>query len=234
MNDRKRKIALIDDNENILTSVAIALENEGFEVTTYTNGALALEDFKEDQPDLLLLDIKMPIMDGMEVLYNLRKFSNLPVIFLTSKDDEVDEIFALKMGADDFVKKPFSQRLLLERIRALLRRLENNSKASDAEENIITRGDLTLDRNQHSCRWKGEEVNLTATEFYILQALIERPGMVKTREALLEIAYNDQVFVDDRSIDSHIRRMRKKFKNIDESFNMIETLYGVGYRFEKN
>lgn len=232
------KIALVDDNENILTSVSIALTNEGFDVATYIDGTAALEDFKAVLPDLVILDIKMPIMDGMEVLYNLRKISDIPVIFLTSKDDEVDEILALKMGADDFIKKPFSHKLLVERIKVVLRRYEANKKSvndgdnSSEMDSVIVRGDLILDKKRHLCSWKGKEINLTVTEFYILQALVERPGIVKTRESLLEVAYNDQIFVDDRSIDSHIRRLRKKFKNIDEGFNMIETLYGVGYRYE--
>lgn len=229
----KTKIALIDDNENILTSVAISLEHTGFEVVSFTNGIYALEDFAEDLPDLVVLDIKMPDMDGFEVLQNLRKIADIPVIFLTSKDEEIDELLALKMGADDFIKKPFSQNLLIERIRSVLRRVEATVSTEEENKKTIIRGDLILDPIKHLCSWKEHIVNLTATEFQILEALVEREGVVKTRDALLEVASNDQTFVDDRSIDTHIRRLRKKFKEVDESFNNIETLYGVGYRFNK-
>lgn len=229
----KTKIALIDDNENILTSLTITLEHEGFEVSTFTNGSYALEDFKEEIPNLIILDIKMPDMDGFEVLRNLRQFSNVPVIFLTSKDEEIDELLALKMGADDFIKKPFSQNLLLERIKSVLRRAEyNNVDEQDEDKRVITRGNLFLDPVKHLCTWKGHVVNLTVTEFQILEALVEREGIVKTRDSLLDVVGNDQDFIDDRAIDSHIRRLRKKFKKVDDKFNNIETLYGVGYRFD--
>lgn len=231
--NEKTKIALVDDNKNILTSVAITLENAGFEVTQFSDGAYALENFSKSMPDLIILDIKMPNMDGIEVLHNLRKFSNVPVIFLTSKDEEVEELLTLKMGADDFIKKPFSQNLLIERIKAVLRRSQQAQKLDDkSKETIIIRGKLILDPIKYLCSWDGSIVNLTATEFQLLKSLVERPGVVKTRESLLEVASIDQTFVDDRSIDSHIRRLRKKFKNIDSSFNSIDTLYGIGYRFD--
>ena len=222
-------IALVDDDRNILTSVSIALEAEGYRIMTYTDGASALDGFRTTQPDLAILDIKMPRMDGMETLRRLRQKSDLPVIFLTSKDEEIDELFGLKMGADDFIRKPFSQRLLVERVKAVLRRSapkENDAKALD-------RGLLRMDPERHTCTWKNEPVTLTVTEFLILQALATRPGVVKSRNALMDAAYDDQVYVDDRTIDSHIKRLRKKFKVVDNEFEMIETLYGVGYRFKE-
>ena len=229
-------IALVDDDRNILTSVSIALEAEGYRVQTYTDGASALDGLKANPPDLAILDIKMPRMDGMELLRRLRQKSELPVIFLTSKDDEIDELFGLKMGADDFIHKPFSQRLLVERVKAVLRRVtpkgEAGTKPTDAAR-ILDRGLLSMDQERHTCTWKGEPVTLTVTEFLILYALAQRPGVVKSRNALMDAAYDDQVYVDDRTIDSHIKRLRKKFKAVDDDFEMIETLYGVGYRFKE-
>jgi two-component system response regulator ChvI len=229
-------IALVDDDRNILTSVSIALEAEGYRVQTYTDGASALDGLKANPPDLAILDIKMPRMDGMELLRRLRQKSELPVIFLTSKDDEIDELFGLKMGADDFIHKPFSQRLLVERVKAVLRRVapkgEVGTKPADAAR-ILDRGLLSMDQERHTCTWKGEPVTLTVTEFLILYALAQRPGVVKSRNALMDAAYDDQVYVDDRTIDSHIKRLRKKFKSVDDDFEMIETLYGVGYRFKE-
>jgi two-component system, OmpR family, response regulator ChvI len=238
-------IALVDDDRNILTSVSIALEAEGFRVDTYTDGASALEGLQLRRPDLAVFDIKMPRMDGMELLRRLRQKSDLPVIFLTSKDEEIDELFGLKMGADDFIRKPFSQRLLLERIKAILRRGTREpmngklggpaggtaSGTSGGEQTMIERGDLLMDRERHACTWKGRGVTLTVTEFLILNALAHRPGVVKSRDSLMDAAYDDQVYVDDRTIDSHIKRLRKKFKAVDDSFDMIETLYGVGYKY---
>lgn len=224
-----KKIALIDDNKNILTSVAIALENAHFEVSKFTDGVKALEEFANSIPDLVVLDIKMPIMDGIEVLHNLRKFSNVPVIFLTSKDEEIDELLALKMGADDFIRKPFSQNLLIERIRTILRRSQQDN---EAPETLISRGKLILDPSKHFCSWDGHVLHLTVTEFQLLEALVERESVVKSRENLLEVVANDQNFIDDRSIDSHIRRLRKKFKAVDPAFDNIETIYGIGYRFD--
>ncbi|SHF64098.1 two-component system, OmpR family, response regulator ChvI [Kaistia soli DSM 19436] len=230
-------IALVDDDRNILASVSIALESEGYRVQTYTDGASALDGFQQSAPDLAILDIKMPRMDGMELLRRLRQRTDLPVIFLTSKDDEIDELFGLKMGADDFIKKPFSQRLLVERVKAVLRRFQPReasatAKVPDAARNL-DRGALSMDQERHTCTWNGQPVTLTVTEFLILYALAQRPGVVKSRNALMDAAYDDQVYVDDRTIDSHIKRLRKKFKQADDSFDMIETLYGVGYRFKE-
>ncbi|MEL6750604.1 MAG: response regulator transcription factor [Pseudomonadota bacterium] len=233
-------IALVDDDRNILTSVSIALEAEGYKVETYTDGASALEGLTAKKPDMAIFDIKMPRMDGMELLRRLRQKSDLPVIFLTSKDDEIDELFGLKMGADDFITKPFSQRLLVERVKAVLRRAsaraEGGARDGDGESdasNVLERGHLAMDQERHTSTWKGKNVTLTVTEFLILFALAQRPGVVKSRDSLMDAAYDDQVYVDDRTIDSHIKRLRKKFKATDDSFDMIETLYGVGYRFRE-
>src|ERR1700755_2532738 len=228
-------IALVDDDRNILTSVSIALEAEGYRIMTYTDGASALDGFRTSQPDLAILDIKMPRMDGMETLRRLRQKSDLPVIFLTSKDEEIDELFGLKMGADDFIHKPFSQRLL-GAVRAVWRRAAPKDPAAapkEADPKALDRGLLRMDPERHTCTWKNEPVTLTVTEFLILQALATRPGVVKSRNALMDAAYDDQVYVDDRTIDSHIKRLRKKFKMVDDDFEMIETLYGVGYRFKE-
>ena len=229
-------IALVDDDRNILTSVSIALESEGYKVETYTDGASALDGLQVRPPNLAIFDIKMPRMDGMELLRRLRQKSDLPVIFLTSKDDEIDELFGLKMGADDFIRKPFSQRLLVERVKAVLRRAgvrEAGAKPAGEAAASLQRGQLVMDQERHTCTWKGEPVTLTVTEFLILQSLAQRPGVVKSRDALMDAAYDDQVYVDDRTIDSHIKRLRKKFKVVDDDFDMIETLYGVGYRFRE-
>ena len=230
----QNSIALVDDDRNILTSVSIALEAEGFKVRTYTDGAEALRALSANPADLAILDIKMPRMDGMELLGRLRQNTNLPVIFLTSKDDEVDEVLGLRLGADDYITKPFSQRLLIERIRALLRRERAGKEEADPQtgEKPLVRGELTLDPGRHMCNWKGQPVNLTVTEFLILKALASRPGHVKSRDQLMDSAYGESIYVDDRTIDSHIKRLRKKFKDLDEGFNEIETLYGVGYRYK--
>ncbi len=231
-------IALVDDDRNILTSVSIALEAEGFKVDTYTDGASALDGLVTKVPDLAIFDIKMPRMDGMELLRRLRQKSDLPVIFLTSKDEEIDELFGLKMGADDFIKKPFSQRLLVERVRAVIRRFsarsENGAKLKGEPTKTLDRGSLSMDQERHTCTWNGNPVTLTVTEFLILYSLAQRPGVVKSRDSLMDAAYDDQVYVDDRTIDSHIKRLRKKFKAVDNSFDMIDTLYGVGYRFKES
>jgi two-component system response regulator ChvI len=231
-------IALVDDDKNILTSVSMALEQEGYHVRTYTDGAAALAAFGATPPDLAVLDIKMPRMDGMEVLRRLRQKSELPVIFLTSKDEEIDELMALNAGADDYIKKPFSQRLLLERVKAVLRRAEaraggKDSGPVDPAQAAFSRGKLMMDPQRHATLWDGKNVTLTVTEFLILQALAQRPGFVKSRDHLMDAAYDDQVYVDDRTIDSHIKRLRKKFKTVDDDFDAIETLYGVGYRFKE-
>ncbi|KAB2763449.1 response regulator transcription factor [Brucella anthropi] len=229
-------IALVDDDRNILTSVPIALESEGYRVETYTDGASALDGLMARPPNLAIFDIKMPRMDGMELLRRLRQKSDLPVIFLTSKDDEIDELFGLKMGADDFITKPFSQRLLVERVKAVLRRVaarDGTAKPTGQQAKSLERGQLVMDQERHTCTWKGEPVTLTVTEFLILHSLAQRPGVVKSRDALMDAAYDEQVYVDDRTIDSHIKRLRKKFKAVDDDFEMIETLYGVGYRFRE-
>jgi two-component system response regulator ChvI len=228
-------IALVDDDHNILTSISIGLEAEGYRIITYTDGASALDGFKISPPDLAILDIKMPRMDGMETLRRLRQKSDMPVIFLTSKEEEIDELFGLKMGADDFIRKPFSHRLLAERIKALLRRSTPKEAITnkDAEAKVLERGLLRMDPERHNCTWKHQPVPLTVTEFLILQALASRPGVVKSRNALMDVAYDDQVYVDDRTIDSHVKRLRKKFRLSDGEFDMIETLYGVGYRFKE-
>jgi two-component system response regulator ChvI len=229
-------IGLVDDDHNILTSVSIALEAEGYRIMTYTDGASALDGFKTSPPDLAILDIKMPRMDGMELLRRLRQKSDMPVIFLTSKDEEIDEVFGLKMGADDFIKKPFSQRFLVERVKAVMRRHAGKEPPNNKEvahPKVLQRGSLCIDSVRHVCTWRGEPVNLTVTEFLILEALVSRPGAVKSRNALMDAAYDDQVYVDDRSVDSHIKRMRKKFRAIDNTFDMVETLYGIGYRYKE-
>jgi two-component system, OmpR family, response regulator ChvI len=236
MNKKMPTIALVDDDRNILTSVGMTLEAEGYQVQKYTDGASALQGLQDTPPDMAIFDIKMPRMDGMELLRRIRQKTDLPVIFLTSKDDEIDELFGLKMGADDFIKKPFSQRLLVERVKAVLRRAgaRDGAQAQPETAKIIERGKLVMDPDRHSCTWDGQPVTLTVTEFLILQALAQRPGIVKSRDALMDAAYDDQVYVDDRTIDSHIKRLRKKFKQADDNFEAIETLYGVGYRFKES
>ncbi|MFL6744418.1 MAG: response regulator [Sphingomicrobium sp.] len=230
-------IALVDDDRNILTSVSIALQSEGFVTRVYTDPTAALRAIGENPPDLAVLDIKMPQMDGMELLRRVREHSAVPVIFLTSKDDELDEALGLAMGADDYIAKPFSQRLLIARIRAILRRQELAKGEAAAtqdtpEQPLLERGRLTMDPARHKVLWDGKDVTLTVTEFLILEALAQRPGVVKTRNQLLDVAYQDDVYVDDRTIDSHIKRIRRKFRAVDPEFDAIETLYGVGYRFE--
>lgn len=229
-------IALVDDDRNIVASVSIALQAEGFATRTYVDSEAALKALDENPPDIAVLDIKMPRMDGLELLRRLREKHDFPVIFLTSKDEELDEALGLAMGADDYIAKPFSQRLLIARIRALLRRSDFSKRNTPPDETLplrepLERGELVVDQDRHEVRWKGEFVSLTVTELLILTALAERPGIVKNRNQLLDIAYQDDVFVDDRTIDSHIKRMRRKFRETDEEFDAIETLYGAGYRF---
>jgi two-component system, OmpR family, response regulator ChvI len=228
-------IALVDDDLNILTSVSIALEAEGYRIATYQDGVSALDGFRTSPPDLAILDIMMPRMDGMEMLRRLRQNSNVPVILLTSKEEQIDELFGLKLGADDFIRKPFSQRLLIERVKAVLRRMSttDNVVSKDASKEVLERGSLRVDSERHTCTWKDAPVSLTITEFLILQALISRPGIVKSRDSLMDAAYDDQVYVDDRTIDSHVKRLRKKFRAVDGDFDLIETLYGVGYRIKE-
>ena len=226
-------IALVDDDRNILTSVSMALEAEDFVVKTYRDGEDALFGICQTPPDLAVVDIKMPRLDGIELLEKIREKSTLPVIFLTSKDDEVDELLGLRLGADDYITKPFSQRLLLERIKALLRRqkLNNDDTENDCGSGI-NRGHLLLDAARHLCKWKGSELNLTVTEFLLVETLAKRAGLVKTRDQLIDAAYGETIYVDDRTIDSHIKRLRRKFKSFDENFDEIETIYGIGYRYK--
>lgn len=230
-------IALVDDDRNILTSVSMALRAEGFEVQTYNDGAAALFALLDTPPDLAVFDVKMPRMDGMELLRRLRQKSELPVIFLTSRDEEMDEVMGLQMGADDYVRKPFSQRLLIERIRAVLRRnniADTPGRAPEPEQEVVARGSLRMDQTRHQVTWRGTAVNLTVSEFILLLSLAQRPGVVKSRDQLMDAAYSDQVYVDDRTIDSHIKRLRKKFRAHDPEFSSIETLYGVGYRYNED
>ena len=232
----KSTIVLVDDEQNILKSLRAALEAEGYKVRTYPDGMAALEALTEEPADIGVFDIKMPRMDGMELLRRMRQQSDMPVIFLTSKDEEIDELFGLKMGADDYIAKPFSLRLVVERVKAVLRRnsiKDGTPQTPEAARAVVERGKLKLDPERHTCHWDNKGVTLTVTEFLILQALATRPGVVKTRDALMDAAYDDQVYVDDRTIDSHIKRLRKKFKQVDDDFDVIETLYGVGYRFKE-
>ncbi len=230
-------ITLVDDDENIVTSVSLALESHGHTVKSYYDGAAGLAALENEPPDLAILDVKMPRLDGMEVLRRLRQTSDLPVIILTSKDEEIDEILGFNLGADDYIHKPFSQRLLIERVKAVLRRArpeEGEAAAGTPGAKALRRGKLTLDPARHDCLWDGRPVRLTVTEFLLLQALAQRPGFVKSRDSLMDAAYEDQVYVDDRTIDSHIKRMRKKFRQVDREFDAIETLYGVGYRYRES
>ncbi len=229
----KETIALIDDDRNILTSLSIALEKEGFNVQTYLDGESALIGLTRTPPDLAVIDIKMPKMDGEELLKKLRKKTTLPVIFLTSKDDEIDELLGLKLGADDFIKKSggFSIKVLIERIRLQLRK-KNPGNIEDIK-NIITHGKLKLDPSQLECEWSGKQLpdKLTTTEFLIVQELAKRPGIIKERSTLMDIAYREDTDIEDRTIDSHVKRIRKKFKKVDSEFSAIETRYGSGYRW---
>jgi two-component system, OmpR family, response regulator ChvI len=227
-------IALVDDDKNILTSVSIAMQNEGFTTRIYSDGETALKALTDNPADLGIFDIKMPKLDGLELLRRLREKSDMPVIFLTSKDEELDEALGLAMGADDYITKPFSQRLLIARVRAILRRVEllrTNSNSSEDSGEKLVRGLLEMDPARHAVRWGGKPVNLTVTEFLILEALASRPGVVRTRDQLMDVAYQDDVYVDDRTIDSHIKRLRRKFREAAPDFSAIDTLYGAGYRF---
>ncbi len=229
-------IALVDDDRNILTSLSMTLEQEGFTVRTYTDGESALQGLMAKPADLAVLDVKMPRMDGMELLQRLRARSAMPVIFLTSKDEEVDELMGLRLGADDYITKPFSQRLVLERIRALLRRQESvrQEASGNVAGGLLMRGDLTLDETKHTCLWKGKPIQLTVTEFLLVKALALRPGIVKNRDQLIDAAYGENIYVDDRTVDSHVKRVRKKFRDQDDDFQQIETLYGIGYRYKES
>ena len=229
------KIFLVDDDRNILLSVSMALEAEGFDVETFNDGEAGLNAIIEEQPDLVILDVKMPRMDGIEVLSKLREESAIPVIFLTSKDDEVDQVIGLRMGADDYITKPFSQRLLIERIKVLLRRRDfmKSEVETQKESQNIEYGHLILDDSRHLCSWKGQPLNLTVTEYLLVKSLAMRPGHVRNRDQLIDMAYGENIYVDDRTVDSHIKRVRKKFKKLDDEFDKIETLYGVGYRYKE-
>ena len=225
-------IALVDDDRNILTSISMALENEGFRVQTYIDAENALVGISRNPPDLAVIDIKMPRMDGEELLRRLRKKTTIPILFLTSKDEEVDELLGLKLGADDFIKKSggFSIKVLIERIRVQLRKKATNI---DESKNIIKHGKLVLDPSQLECEWNGKFLpeKLTTTEFLIVKELAKRPGIIKERAQLMDIAYKDNNDIEDRTIDSHVKRIRKKFKKVDQSFSAIETRYGSGYRW---
>jgi len=227
-------LALVDDDENIVTSLKMFFEAEGYQVRTYHDGQSALPALSETPPDIAIFDVKMPKMDGMELLRRLRQTSDMPVIFLTSKDEEIDEVIGFNIGADDFVRKPCSNRLLSERVKAVLRRARGGvAGPEEGDHKPIIRGRLTLDPNRHACTWADQQVRLTVTEFLILQSLAQRPGYVKNRDQLMDAAYDDQIYVDDRTIDSHIKRLRKKFRQVDGEFDSIETLYGVGYRYNE-
>ena len=227
-------LALVDSDENIVTSLKMFFEAEGYQVRTYFDGQSALPALTDTPPDIAIFDVKMPKMDGMELLRRLRQTSDVPVIFLTSKDEEIDEVIGFNIGADDFVRKPCSNRLLSERVKAVLRRARGGvAGPEEGDHKPIIRGRLTLDPNRHACSWNGEPVRLTVTEFLILESLAKRPGYVKSRDQLMDAAYDDQVYVDDRTIDSHIKRLRKKFRKTDKSFDGIETLYGVGYKYKE-
>jgi two-component system response regulator ChvI len=234
-----QKIALVDDDRNIVMSVKLALESEGFDVIAFHDGEEGYAGILTEKPDLAVLDIKMPRMDGIELLTKLRETLDLPVIFLTSKDDEVDQVIGLRLGADDYMIKPFSQRLLIERIRSVLRRYGGHPTSSIKTEftpsqgQVITRGHLELDDHRHLCRWKRDIVNLTVTEYLLIKSLAVTPGHVRSRDQLITAAYGDSVYVDDRTIDTHIKRIRRKMREIDKGFDQIETLYGVGYRYKE-
>jgi two-component system, OmpR family, response regulator ChvI len=237
----QERVLIVEDEENERTGLAELVSGWGYRTDTAADGVEALDRVAAFAPSIVITDIKMPRMDGMETLRRLRQKSDLPVIFLTSKDWQIDELFGLKMGADDFIRKPFSQRLLVERVKAVLRRAPPNdgvvpkdaAATKEAEGKVLERGQLRMDEERHTCTWKNAPVTLTVTEFLLLKALASRPGVVKSRNALMDAAYDDQIYVDERTIDSHIKRLRKKLQASDVEFDMIETLYGVGYRFKE-
>ena len=233
----KNTVFLIDDDKNILTSVSILLETEGFKVKTFSDGESGLKGILENNPDIAVVDIKMPRLNGIELLKKLRKKSNLPVIFLTSKDTEIDELLGLKVGADDYITKPFSQKILIERIRILIKRYElKNSKKNEEvdEKNSLKKGDIFLDTEKYMCKWKNKVVDLTVTEFLLIKSLVDNLGVVKSRDQLIISAFGEnKENIDDRSIDHHFKRIRKKFKKLDKSFNSIVTVYGGGYKFSE-
>tara|TARA_B100000686_G_scaffold349601_1_gene443389 strand:+ start:1164 stop:1880 length:717 start_codon:yes stop_codon:yes gene_type:complete len=233
----KKHIALVDDDINILTSLSIALKSEGYQITTYTNGEEALAGILKSPPDLAILDIKMPRMDGIELIKRLNKKADIPIIFLTSKDDEYDEILGLRLGAEDYITKPFSQKLLIERLRVIMRRQDKMAEMVFTEETTDTvsedvkQGDLYLDDGLHQCFWQDQKVDLTVTEYLLIKSLAVNPGHVKNRQQIMDYAYSEDTYLEDRVIDSHIKRVRKKFKDVDPDFDNIETVYGMGYRY---
>ncbi len=230
------RIALVDDDRNLLTSLSVMFESEGFEVTIYSDGQLALSAFTSHMPDIAILDVTLPGLNGLDLLQKIRNKSAIPVIFLTAKSDEIDEVLGLRMGADDYIKKSCSHRILLERIRMIMRRQEaitSIMQIKTEDTKVMERGPLLMDPLRHGVTWRGLDVALTVTEFILLQAMAERPGFVKSRDQLMDVAYDEQVYVDDRTIDSHIKRLRKKMRMVDENFNAIETLYGIGYRYNE-
>jgi two-component system, OmpR family, response regulator ChvI len=229
-----RTVAIVDNDFDIRSSASIALEAEGYRAVTYADGASALSGFDLDAPDLAILDLEVPRMDGMELLRRLRQRADVPVILLSSANEEFDELFGLMMGADDFMRKPFSQRLLIERVKALLRRSEQRKIAAvlSSRKSVLERGHLRMDPERHNCTWKEKPVKLSVTEFLILQALATRPGVVRSRDALMDAVYDNDVYVDDRTVDSHMKRLRRKMTEVDDSFDLIETVYKVGYRLK--
>ena len=233
----KNNVFFIDDDKNILTSVSMLLETEGYKVKTFSDGESGLKAILENDPDIAVVDIKMPRLDGIELLKKLRKTSNIPVIFLTSKDTEIDELLGLKIGADDYITKPFSQRILIERIRILIKKNElKNIKKKDKtdDKNYIRTGKIFLDTEKYMCKWKNKIVNLTVTEFLLIKSLVENIGVVKSRDQLIFSAFgDDKENIDDRSIDHHFKRIRKKFKIVDNNFNSVVTIYGGGYKFSE-
>ena len=233
----KNNVFLIDDDKNILTSVSILLETEGFNVKTFSDGESGLKAILKNSPDVAIVDIKMPRLDGIELLKKLRKTSQLPVIFLTSKDTEIDELLGLKIGADDYITKPFSQKILIERIRILIKRgqIENSIEKNKLDnKNSLKIGNIFLDTEKYMCKWKNKSVNLTVTEFLLIKSLVTNIGAVKSRDQLIVAAFGEEKEnIDDRAIDHHFKRIRKKFKNADNNFHSIITVYGGGYKFSE-
>ncbi|MDG2187298.1 MAG: response regulator transcription factor [Hyphomicrobiales bacterium] len=225
------KIVLIDDDINIITSLEMVLRSAGFSTNSYTDGLVAIEKIKQNQPDIIILDIKMPRIDGLEVCNRIRKFSDIPIIFLTSKDSEIDELIGLRLGADDYIRKPFSHNLLIERIKSILRRFHKES-VSIKSKDVVNLSHLTMNNETMLCSWKEDNIDLTATEFLILKFLISRPGVIRSRDDLINEAFRESLKKEDRVIDSHIKRIRKKFLSVDRNFDMIKTIYGIGYKIQ--
>ena len=225
------KIVLIDDDINIITSLEMVLRSAGFSTNSYTDGLVAIEKIKQNQPDIIILDIKMPRIDGLEVCNRIRKFSDIPIIFLTSKDSEIDELIGLRLGADDYIRKPFSHNLLIERIKSILRRFHKES-VSIKSKDVLNLSHLTMNNETMLCSWKEDNIDLTATEFLILKFLITRPGVIRSRDDLINEAFRESLKKEDRVIDSHIKRIRKKFLSVDRNFDMIKTIYGIGYKIQ--